>query len=104
MPICLTTDQQRERGSLQVFLGITPSPLCGYCAITPPALRVGLHLPLQGQWLARLANGLDGEEVKPRLLPKSVGCSKTFRGRSALTTLEVVHQWLKSIGALSTTL
>jgi nucleotidyltransferase/DNA polymerase involved in DNA repair len=53
----------------------------------------------QAGWLARLARGLDDEAVKPRLLPKSVGCSKTFRGRSALTTLKLVHDWLLSIGA-----
>ena len=55
----------------------------------------------QAGWLARLARGLDDEVVKPRLLPKSVGCSKTFRGRSALTNLKLVHDWLLSIGALS---
>ena len=53
----------------------------------------------QAGWLARLARGLDDEAVKPRLLPKSVGCSKTFRGRSALTSLKLVHDWLLSIGA-----
>jgi hypothetical protein len=53
---------------------------------------------VQAGWLARLARGLDDEAVKPRLLPKSVGCSKTFRGRSALTTLKLVHDWLLSIG------
>lgn len=37
-------------------------------------------------------------QVKPRLLPKSVGCSKTFRGHMALRTLESVHQWLEAIG------
>lgn len=54
---------------------------------------------MQAGWLARLAQGLDDEEVKARLLPKSVGNSKTFRGRSALTTLPIAHQWLLSIGA-----
>ena len=33
------------------------------------------------------------------MLPKSIGCSKTFRGRSALTALTPVHKWLKAIGA-----
>ncbi len=39
-------------------------------------------------------------QVKPRLLPKSVGCSKTFRGHMALKTLDDVHTWLDAIGVL----
>lgn len=67
------------------------------CARHGCGCNVAWHV--QAGWLARLARGLDDEAVKPRLLPKSVGCSKTFRGRSALTTLKLVHDWLLSIGA-----
>jgi nucleotidyltransferase/DNA polymerase involved in DNA repair len=69
---------------------------------TPHSLSCAGHeriLHVQAEWLLRLARGLDDEVVKPRLLPKSVGCSKTFRGRSALTNLKLVHDWLLSIGA-----
>ena len=64
-----------------------------------PVVRTTRSWHAQAGWLARLARGLDDEAVKPRLLPKSVGCSKTFRGRSALTSLKLVHDWLLSIGA-----
>jgi DNA polymerase eta len=45
-------------------------------------------------WLSRLAQGQDGEEVKPRTLPKSLSCGKSFRGANALTSVTAVHQWL----------
>ncbi len=43
-------------------------------------------------WLARLARGIDEEEVQERQLPKSLSCGKTFRGRSALHALPDVHR------------
>ncbi len=49
------------------------------------------------QWLHRLSHGIDSEAVKQRMLPKGVGCSKTFRGRNALSTLPEVHKWLKEL-------
>jgi len=45
-----------------------------------------------------MVQGQDGEEVKPRLLPKSVSCGKTFRGKNALTGLTAVHSWLQQLG------
>jgi DNA polymerase eta len=41
----------------------------------------------KGTWLVRLAAGQDDEEVKPRMEPKSIGCGKSFRGKTALTNM-----------------
>lgn len=49
-------------------------------------------------WLHRLAQGLDGELVKPRKLPQSISCGKTFRGHNVLTGLTAVHTWLLQLG------
>lgn len=38
------------------------------------------------------------DAVEERRLPKSVGCSKTFRGRQALRDLASVHRWLLELG------
>ena len=42
-------------------------------------------------WLFKLARGYDDEPVTLRPLPKSIGCSKNFRGPEALTTKEKVE-------------
>ncbi|CAL8255989.1 unnamed protein product [Lota lota] len=47
-----------------------------------------------GQWLYDLSRGVDFEPVKPRQLPKSIGCSKNFPGKSSLATIEQVKHWL----------
>ncbi|CDQ74182.1 unnamed protein product [Oncorhynchus mykiss] len=47
-----------------------------------------------GQWLYDLCRGIDFDAVKPRQLPKSIGCSKTFPGKTSLTTRERVQHWL----------
>ncbi len=47
-----------------------------------------------GGWLWRLARGEDGEDVRPRTLPKSLSAGKTFRGNHSLTALTAVHGWL----------
>uniref|UniRef100_A0A674A133 DNA polymerase eta n=1 Tax=Salmo trutta TaxID=8032 RepID=A0A674A133_SALTR len=47
-----------------------------------------------GQWLYDLCRGIDLEAVKPRQLPKSIGCSKNFPGKTSLTTREQVQHWL----------
>lgn len=49
-------------------------------------------------WLARLAQGIDDLDVKPRTLPKSISCGKTFRGVTAITGLSAVHKWLQELG------
>ncbi|TSN48494.1 DNA polymerase eta [Bagarius yarrelli] len=47
-----------------------------------------------GHWLYNLCRGIDFEPVKPRQLPKSIGCSKNFQGKSALATKTQVEHWL----------
>lgn len=50
-----------------------------------------------GTWLWNTARGMNGEEVEGRLLSKSHGSGKTFRGPSALKTLTAVENWLKEL-------
>ncbi|KAI1886358.1 hypothetical protein AGOR_G00213200 [Albula goreensis] len=50
-----------------------------------------------GQWLFDLCRGIEFEPVKPRQLPKSIGCSKNFPGKSALVTKEQVQHWLQQL-------
>ncbi|KAJ8044503.1 DNA polymerase eta [Holothuria leucospilota] len=47
-----------------------------------------------GVWLYRTCRGFEDEPVRPRQLPKSVGCSKNFLGKSCLNTVEKVKFWL----------
>ncbi|XP_072266144.1 DNA polymerase eta [Pyxicephalus adspersus] len=47
-----------------------------------------------GSWLYNMCRGIEDEPVKPRQLPKSIGCSKTFPGKTALCTQEQVQYWL----------
>ncbi|XP_053315367.1 DNA polymerase eta [Spea bombifrons] len=47
-----------------------------------------------GSWLYFLCRGIEDEPVKPRQLPKSIGCSKNFPGRTALSTRDQVQYWL----------
>nr|XP_056708959.1 DNA polymerase eta [Euleptes europaea] len=47
-----------------------------------------------GSWLYDLCRGIEHEPVKPRQLPKSIGCSKNFRGKTALITQRQVQHWL----------
>nr|XP_061794436.1 DNA polymerase eta-like [Nerophis lumbriciformis] len=50
-----------------------------------------------GQWLYDLCRGIDFETVKPRQLPKSIGCSKNFPGKTSLATKEQVQYWLHQL-------
>lgn len=43
------------------------------------------------QWLYDLCRGIEFEAVKPRQLPKSIGCSKNFPGKTSLATKEQVQ-------------
>lgn len=43
------------------------------------------------QWLYDLCRGIEFEAVKPRQLPKSIGCSKNFPGKTSLATKEQVR-------------
>uniref|UniRef100_K7G1Q6 DNA polymerase eta n=1 Tax=Pelodiscus sinensis TaxID=13735 RepID=K7G1Q6_PELSI len=47
-----------------------------------------------GSWLYDMCRGIEQEPVKPRQLPKSIGCSKNFPGKAALATQEQVQHWL----------
>ncbi|XP_059501080.1 DNA polymerase eta isoform X2 [Stegostoma tigrinum] len=47
-----------------------------------------------GNWLFDLCRGVEFEPVRPRHLPKSIGCSKNFLGTEALSSCEQVKHWL----------
>lgn len=47
-----------------------------------------------GSWLYAMCRGIEHEPVKPRQLPKTIGCSKNFPGKTALATREQVQWWL----------
>ncbi|XP_026329667.1 DNA polymerase eta [Hyposmocoma kahamanoa] len=51
-----------------------------------------------GSWLYNIARGIDLEPVQARFNPKSIGCCKQFRGKSALIDLESLKKWLKDLG------
>jgi len=48
-------------------------------------------------WLYNLARGIDHEEVQERELPKSIGCSKNFRGPEMLDTRDKVEHWIGNL-------
>ncbi|KAJ0004735.1 hypothetical protein NQD34_010949 [Periophthalmus magnuspinnatus] len=50
-----------------------------------------------GQWLYDLCRGIEFEPVKPRQLPKSIGCSKNFPGKTSLATKQQVQYWLHQL-------
>ncbi|XP_059281764.1 DNA polymerase eta isoform X2 [Lycium ferocissimum] len=50
-----------------------------------------------GSWLWNTARGINGEEVKGRLLPNSHGSGKTFPGPRALKTVANVEKWLSEL-------
>ncbi|XP_068423904.1 DNA polymerase eta isoform X3 [Clinocottus analis] len=50
-----------------------------------------------GQWLYDLCRGIEFDTVKPRQLPKSIGCSKNFSGKTSLATKEQVQYWLHQL-------
>ncbi|XP_053160161.1 DNA polymerase eta [Hemicordylus capensis] len=47
-----------------------------------------------GSWLYDLCRGIEYEPVKPRQLPKSIGCSKNFSGLAALVTQKQIQYWI----------
>ncbi|XP_052427658.1 DNA polymerase eta [Carassius gibelio] len=50
-----------------------------------------------GSWLYDLCRGIEFEPVKPRQLPKSIGCSKNFPGKTCLATQQQVQHWLHQL-------
>lgn len=49
-------------------------------------------------WLYNIARGIDLEPVQARFNPKSIGCCKQFKGKSALLDLESLKKWLTDLG------
>ncbi|KAL6037641.1 hypothetical protein STEG23_020022 [Scotinomys teguina] len=47
-----------------------------------------------GSWLYAMCRGIEHDPVKPRQLPKTIGCSKNFPGKTALATREQIQWWL----------
>ncbi|XP_036783328.2 DNA polymerase eta isoform X1 [Manis pentadactyla] len=47
-----------------------------------------------GSWLYAMCRGIEHDPVKPRQVPQTIGCSKNFPGKTALTTQEQVQWWL----------
>ncbi|XP_062042166.1 DNA polymerase eta isoform X2 [Lepus europaeus] len=47
-----------------------------------------------GSWLYAMCRGIEHDPVRPRQIPKTVGCSKNFPGQTALATPEQVQWWL----------
>ena len=48
-------------------------------------------------WLFMLSRGKDGEVVKERELPKSIGCGKNFRGKEKLDTRSRVEEKVSNL-------
>jgi len=63
----------------------------------PTAALAAATDPKTAAWLALLCQGQDGEEVKERELPKSIGCGKNFRGPDILDTEEKVRLRLSNL-------
>ncbi|CAH0406689.1 unnamed protein product [Chilo suppressalis] len=51
-----------------------------------------------GTWLYNIARGIDLEPVQARFNPKSIGCCKQLRGKSAVTDLDSLKKWLSDLG------
>ena len=47
-------------------------------------------LDVSSEWLYQLSQGVDREPVRPRQLPKSLGCGKNFPGKGKLATTDQV--------------
>ncbi|XP_059967034.1 DNA polymerase eta isoform X3 [Mesoplodon densirostris] len=47
-----------------------------------------------GSWLYAMCRGIEHDPVKPRQIPKTIGCSKNFPGKTALAAREQVQWWL----------
>lgn len=93
LPSCINTPIR-----VQLAPGAVPACLSWMQAAVPlPRLEAVLGVQ-DALWLQRLAQGKDAEEVKPRTLPKSISCGKTFRGVNVLTSLTAVHTWLVQLG------
>ena len=52
-----------------------------------------------GLWLFNIARGIDNEPVTTRLVSKSIGACKTFPGKLAITSLDVLKHWASELSA-----
>lgn len=52
-----------------------------------------------GQWLYKLARGVDDEPVTCRKLAQSIGCGKNFTGSQALHSPDKVKYWVEQLAA-----
>mmetsp|Transcript_3520 Transcript_3520/g.4566 ORF Transcript_3520/g.4566 Transcript_3520/m.4566 type:complete len:716 (-) Transcript_3520:146-2293(-) len=52
-----------------------------------------------GHWLWQVSHGIDVSEVQQRVQSKSISCGKTFRGRNALRSLDMVEKWIKEFAS-----
>uniref|UniRef100_A0A0C9RHZ1 DNA polymerase eta n=1 Tax=Fopius arisanus TaxID=64838 RepID=A0A0C9RHZ1_9HYME len=50
-----------------------------------------------GSWLYNIARGIDNETVTNKLICKSIGSSKNFPGKAAITKLEDLKKWVVSL-------
>ncbi|XP_062587283.1 DNA polymerase eta-like [Saccostrea cucullata] len=50
-----------------------------------------------GAWLYEVCRGVEHEPVSARQLPKSIGCSKNFPGKTCLDTKDKVKFWLSEL-------
>ncbi|GAB0093788.1 DNA polymerase eta [Sergentomyia squamirostris] len=50
-----------------------------------------------GTWLYYLARGIDLEPVVTRLISKSIGCTKKFPGKGAITGVKTLTHWLQEL-------
>ena len=63
-----------------------------------PLIAIGAKFEAKtAHWLYMLGRGRDGEVVKERELPKSIGCGKNFRGKEKLATRQRVEEKVKNL-------
>ena len=66
-------------------------------ASLPTSSLASVTDPKTAAWLALLCQGQDGEDVKERELPKSIGCGKNFRGPEILDSEDKVRLRLTNL-------
>lgn len=71
-------------------MSLSFAPCAGGLWSVPPSRLEALYGQEVAAGLLRLAGGIDEGEVVARRAPKSLGCGKTFRGRSALIDMKQV--------------
>ena len=65
--------------------------------VFPIRLSINCICILSRLWLYNIAHGIDHEPVTVRLIPKSIGCSKNFPGKTALATKKNVEHWMREL-------